>query len=88
MPDTEKPAPKEPAPEEPNLEVPDGTYQFLLGITRKAEAAAQEHDIAEELLSHLKTTIVQAKQRIRMLESRVEHFESDDGTDQNGKSSS
>jgi hypothetical protein len=87
MPDTEEqtseePAPEEPAPEQLNLEVPDGAYQFLLGITRKAEATAQEHDIAEELLSHLKTTIVQAKQRIRMLESRVEHLESEtDDTD-------
>jgi hypothetical protein len=59
------------------LEVPDGTFQFLLEMTGRADASRKEHQLAEQLLGHLQMTVQRARQKIRAADQR-EPQETDD----------
>lgn len=65
------------------LEVPDGTFQFLLEMTGRADASRKEHQLAEQLLGHLQMTVQRARQKIRAAE-QGEPQETDDISPEEG----
>jgi hypothetical protein len=59
------------------VEVPEGTFQYLLEMTGRADATREEHQLAEQLLGQLQMSLQRARQRIRAAE-QGEPQETDD----------